>query len=74
MKTPYVRLTWSDDGGHNWANFKTSSMGDTGQTAYRVIFRRIGSTRRNTGLYRIFELSSDALLQVALIGASLGDG
>lgn len=71
---PYVELKWSDDGGHNFANSQAVSAGDTGQTAQRVIFRRIGSTRRNTGLYRIFELSSDSYFQVALVGASLGDG
>jgi hypothetical protein len=71
---PYVRLRWSDDGGHNWSNAQEASMGATGQTAQRVIFRRIGSTRRNTGLDRIFELSSDSDTQVALVGASIGDG
>lgn len=69
-----MSLRWSDDGGHNWSNYKYQSMGSIGQTSYRVIFRRIGSTRRNTGLYRVFEISSDCYTQVALIGASLGDG
>lgn len=69
-----MSLKWSDDGGHNWSNEQYSSMGSVGQTSFRVIFRRIGSTRRNTGLDRIFEISSDAYTQVALIGASLGDG
>lgn len=67
-------LRWSDDGGHNWSPFQGTSMGATGQTAQRVIFRRIGSTRRNTGLDRIFEISSEAETQVCLVGASLGDG
>lgn len=71
---PYVRLRWSDDGGHNWSNAQDASMGNVGQTTQRVIFRRIGSTRRNTGLDRIFEISSDSLTQVALVGASIGDG
>ena len=72
--TPYVELKWSDDGGHNWSNSQTASTGSTGQTAERVIFRRIGSTRRNTGLDRIFELSSDSMVQVALVRASIADG
>lgn len=71
---PLVVLRWSDDGGHHWSNAQEASAGATGQTAQRVIFRRIGSTRRNTGLDRIFELSSDSLEQVALVGASIGDG
>lgn len=67
-------LKWSDDGGHNWSNAQYQSMGSIGQTTQRVIFRRIGSTRRNTGLDRIFEISSDCYTQVALVGASIGDG
>lgn len=70
---PYVRLRWSDDGGHNFSNSQYQSIGATGQTAYRVLFRRIGSTRRNSGLDRIFELSSDAMVQVCLVGASLNE-
>jgi hypothetical protein len=69
-----MRLIWSDDGGHHWSNAQEESMGAAGQTAQRVIFRRIGSTRRNTGLDRILEVSSEAYTQVALVGASIGDG
>lgn len=74
MANPQVILTWTDDGGHNYSNEQLSSEGDIGQTSFRVIWRRIGSTRRNTGLDRIFEVSSTEPRQVALIGASLGDG
>jgi len=74
MNTPIIQLRWSDDGGHNWSNAQESSMGAVGQTAQRVIFRRIGSTRRNTGLDRIFEISSESPVQVSLVGASIGDG
>lgn len=71
---PQISLRWSDDGGHNWSNPSYASQGDTGQMAQRVIWRRIGSTKRNSGLDRIFEVSSDDPVQVALIGASIGDG
>lgn len=71
---PQVMLRWSDDGAHTWSGPTFASQGSIGQTAKRVIWRRIGSTRRNTGLDRIFEVSSDAPVQVALIGASIGDG
>lgn len=71
--TSCVELTWSDDGGHNFANRQVQDMGDIGQTAQRVIFRRIGSTRRNSGLDRVFELSSEAPMQVCLVGASLNE-
>lgn len=71
---PQVVLRWSDDGGHRWSNTHGTSQGVIGQTAQRVMWRRIGSTRRNTGLDRIFEVSSDDPVQVALVGASIGDG
>ena len=71
--TTEVMLSWSDDGGHNFANRQVQDMGETGQTAQRVIFRRIGSTRRNSGLDRVFELSSEAPVQVCLVGASLNE-
>lgn len=71
---PQVVLRWSDDGGHNWSGPMIASQGSIGQTAQRVMWRRIGSTRRNTGLDRVFEVSSDDPVQVALIGASLADG
>ncbi len=79
IKTPVYAgsnmiLKWSDDGGHNFANPHIQSMGNIGQTSQRVIFRRIGSTRRNSGLDRILEISSESNVQVALIGASIGDG
>lgn len=71
--TSEVMLSWSDDGGHNFANRQVQDMGEIGQTAQRVIFRRIGSTRRNSGLDRVFELSSEAPMQVCLVGASLNE-
>ena len=46
-----------------------ASAGAAGQTALRVMFRRLGSTRRNSGLDRMFELSSTDQFQVGLIGA-----
>lgn len=72
--SPQVVLRWSDDGGHTWSNEQLASQGATGKTSQRVMWRRIGSTRRNTGLDRVFEVSSDDDNQVALVGASIGDG
>lgn len=68
---PQVMLRWSDDGGHTWSNQRFGSAGKTGETALRVKFNRLGSTRRNSGLDRIFELSSADPFAVALIGADL---
>jgi hypothetical protein len=68
---PQVILRWSDDGGHNWSNERFLSAGKTGETTRRVKANRMGSTRRNHGLDRIFELSSTDPFPVALMGAEL---
>jgi hypothetical protein len=68
---PQIVLDWSDDGGNNWSDEHYASVGKVGQTALRVLFRRLGSTRRNSGLDRIFRLSSTDQFPVALIGADL---
>jgi hypothetical protein len=68
---PQCVLRWSDDGGHNWSNEVFAAAGPPGATAQRVKFRRLGSTRRNSGLDRYFELSSTDPFPTALIGADL---
>lgn len=72
--TPQCMLRCSDDGGHTWPISRIAAVGPTGATANRVKFNRLGSTRRNTGLDRIFELSSTDQFKVALIGAELDAG
>ena len=69
--SPVLMLRWSDDGGHNWTPYLQGSANALGVTATRVMFRRLGSTRRSSGLDRIFELSSSDRFKVALIGAEL---
>lgn len=69
--TPQCMLRWSDDGGHKWSNPRIGSIGKPGETGIRVKFNRLGSTRRNSGLDRIFELSSSDQNSVAIIGADL---
>jgi hypothetical protein len=68
---PQVILRWSDDGGHTFSNEHMVAAGKTGETARRVLFRRLGATRRNTGLDRIFELSGTDQFPVAIVGAEL---
>lgn len=68
---PQLELRWSDDGGHNWSSSVIVPAGPTGATAQRVQFKRLGSTRRGTGLDRIFELSSADRFKVALIRAEV---
>lgn len=68
---PQMVLRWSDDGGHRWSNERFLPAGAPGETALRVMARRLGSTRLNSGLDRIFELSSTDLFPVAIINADL---
>lgn len=68
---PLVALNWSDDDGNNWSEERPAPVGQPGQTALRVQFKRLGSTKRDRGLDRIFRLSSSDLFTVALIGADL---
>jgi hypothetical protein len=68
---PQLVLRWSDDGGHVWSSEKFEAAGKAGQTAHRVMYRRLGGTRRNSGLDRIFEISSTDPFPVAIVGADL---
>ncbi len=66
---PQMVLRWSDDGGYNWSPEQYSAVGAAGVTWKRVFFPRLGSTKANKGLDRIFEISSTDQFQVALMGA-----
>ena len=69
--TPQMMLRWSDDGAHNWSNEMWTDSNQVGQTGSRVMFKRLGSTKRDSGLDRIFELSGIDPVPVALLGAEL---
>lgn len=68
---PQMVLRWSDDGAHTWSTERYASAGKAGQTAARVQFNRLGSTRRNSGLDRVFEISTTDPFRVAIINADL---
>lgn len=68
---PLVTLRWSDDGGYNWSPEQYGAQGSLGQTPKRVFFTRLGSTKADQGLDRIFELSSSDQFQVALMAAEI---
>lgn len=69
--SPELYIRWSDDGGHKWSNPVFGSAGALGKTAQRIKFNRLGSTRLNNGLDRIFELSSTDQFAVGLMGAEI---
>lgn len=72
---PLMAMRFSNDGGWNWSPEKFTRAGATGETGLRVLFKRLGSTRRGlgrgTGLDRVWELSSSEPIPGALIGAEM---
>lgn len=64
--TPTAMLRWSNDGGFSWSNQHTTSLGASGQTRNRAIWRRLGRARD-----RIYELSYSDPTQRDLIGVTL---
>lgn len=70
-ENPQYMMRWSDDGGHNWSDYRIKAAGETGQTHRNVTFKALGSTRRNHGLDRIFELSSTDVWGVGIMGATV---
>ena len=69
--SPTIELRWSDDGGHRWSNRMIAQGGQPGETARRVFFTPLGSTKASTGLDRIWELSSSDPMKVSIISAEL---
>ena len=68
---PQFSLRWTDDGGHTWSNEHLSAWGKIGETAKRVKWNRLGGTRRNSGMDRVFEVSSTDAVRAALIAAEM---
>lgn len=68
---PQMMLRYSDDGGHNWSREWFEAVGKAGKTAQRVMFNRMGSTKRNGGLNRIIEVSGTDEFPWAIVGAEL---
>ncbi len=47
----FVEVRYSNDGGHNWKDWKRRSIGKTGQYEQRVKIQRLGRFRQ-----RVFEI------------------
>ncbi len=71
---PQIMLRWSDDGGYTWTDGVFMSAGKIGQTAWRVIQNRLGSTKIGTGLDRVFEISGVDPIRISITGASWEGG
>jgi hypothetical protein len=66
---PVVMLRWSDDGGHTWSNTHNGAVGKIGEYGKRVIWRRLGITRKLRD--RIYEISGTDPVDMAIMGAEL---
>lgn len=61
---PQVSLRWSDDGGFNWSNAHTRSLGAIGARKDRVFWNNLGMARD-----RVYEVSGSDPVKTALIDA-----
>lgn len=66
---PIINLRWSDDGGHTWTSYHQAKLGKIGETAKRVIWRRLGSTEKLRD--RVYEISVTDPVKRAFIGADI---
>jgi len=63
---PQVMLRWSNDGGQTWSNEHWTTIGATGMTKNRAIWRRLGRARD-----RVYEVTYTDPTQRDIIGATL---
>jgi hypothetical protein len=63
---PQMMYRHSNDGGRNWSDWRTASMGKIGETLARVVFRRLGMYRQRTVQVRVTDP-----VKVSLISAFL---
>ena len=64
--SPQAMLRWSDDGGFTWSNEHWVSIGKTGETKNRAIWRALGRARD-----RVWEVNFTDPVQCDIIGATL---
>lgn len=61
---PQAVLRWSDDGGKNWSNEYSTSIGEYTEYGTRALWRSLGKSRN-----RIYELTITEPVKIVLIGA-----
>jgi hypothetical protein len=44
----FLRLSYSDDGGHNQSNWREEPIGEVGEYGKRITFDRLGQFRQRT--------------------------
>ena len=63
---PQAILTWSDDGGQTFGNDHFASLGQSGQTKNRCIWRRLGIARD-----RVYQVTVSDPVNRDIVGASI---
>lgn len=71
---PQVDLRFSDDGGYTWNGPFQMPAGKIGETAWRVMLNRLGSTSHERGLERVWEISSSDSFLAKITGAEWEGG
>ena len=69
VTNPTMTLKWSDDGGHSFTTGVSKNMGINGDYSVRVIWRRLGMTRKLRD--RVYHLSGTDAAKVFINGAEL---
>jgi hypothetical protein len=64
-----LSLRWSDDSGKTWSNYHEKSLGKLGDFKKRVIFHRLGMTKKLRD--RIYEISITDPIPFNIMGAEL---
>lgn len=66
MSDNFVELSYSDDGGHNWSNWRQADLGATGAYQTRVRFWRLG-----TCIQRVFRIRLSSPINADILAASI---
>jgi len=68
LASPTVELLISDDGGRSFVSMGTQSLGKVGETARRVVWRRLGHFRQT----RIYKLTTAAPVKLSFYKMTIG--
>lgn len=66
MTDQYVRMRYSDDGGHNFSDWEEASIGEVGQYARKAVWTRLGSSYQ-----RIYQFSISSPRKRDILGAAV---
>ncbi len=66
MSDQYVRMRYSDDGGHNWSDWEAVPIGEVGQYVKKVQWTRLGSTYQ-----RVYQFAVSSPRKRDILGATV---